>query len=509
MARPRSSVSDFDMAALEVARDLTRSLTQTERLTRLLAQLRLSVPFDAAAILLCQGKELVPVAATGLPREIMGRRFLPDEHPRLAQILATNRGVVFAADDPRPDPYDGMLFDDDSHEGTSVHSCMGSRLTVGDDVFGVLTVDAVGAAQFTPEIVERFWVFAALAAAALQVSMQIEALLEKVHRGEDMVSFLTSKAPVELIGESRLMKRLNDEMQIVAKSDLSVLVTGETGTGKELVVHRLHDLSLRRGKPMVHVNCAALPESIAESELFGHVKGAFTGAIQNRLGKFELAEGGTLFLDEIGELPLVIQAKLLRAIQFGEIQRVGSDKAERVDVRVIAATNRDLEVAVSEGRFREDLFHRVSVYPIQVPPLRDRLDDVVLLAGFFLERHRGKLGTPPLRLSTSALDDLMSYSWPGNVRELEHVLMRAALRAMTRSAGECQWITIEVVDLILPRDTSFSPVGNDLTAATREFQANLITRTLAACGQNYSEAATALGVDRSNLHRLAKRLDLR
>jgi anaerobic nitric oxide reductase transcription regulator len=505
--RIKNPALEFDMAALEVARDLTRALSQPERLARLLEQLKRSVPFDAAAILLCHGKELAPAAALGLPREIMGRRFLPEEHPRLAAILDTKTGVVFASDDPRPDPYDGMLTDGDFDETTSVHSCMGARLTMGDEIFGVLTVDAAGTDRFTPEIVEHFWVFAALAAAALQVGTQIESLQDRVHRGEEIVSLLSRSGSVELIGESRLMKRLDDEMQIVAKSDLSVLITGETGTGKELVAHRLHDHSLRRGKPMVHVNCAALPESIAESELFGHVKGAFTGAIQDRMGKFELAEGGTLFLDEIGELPLVIQAKLLRAIQFGEIQRVGSDRSERVDVRLIAATNRDLEVEVSEGRFREDLFHRISVYPIQVPALRDRLDDIDLLSGFFLERHRGKLGTKPLRLSPHALEDLRSYTWPGNVRELEHVLMRAALRAQKRGDGSSKWVTLESTDLSLPTEMG-SSFGTDLTLATREFQANLISRALAACGQNYAEAARALGVDRSNLHRLAKRLEL-
>jgi len=504
--RLKNAALGFDIAALEVARDLTRELSQPERLARLLEQLQRAVPFDAAAILLCQGKELAPVAALGLPREIMGRRFIPAEHPRLAAILGTKTGVVFDSDDPRPDPYDGMLFEGDD-ETTSVHSCMGSRLTIGEEIFGVLTVDAVGPDRFTPELVERFWVFAALAAAALQVGRQIESLQEKVHRGEEIVSLLSHRNPVELIGESRLMRRLDDEMQIVAKSDLAVLVTGETGTGKELVAHRLHDRSLRCGKPMVHVNCAALPESIAESELFGHVKGAFTGAIQDRIGKFELAEGGTLFLDEIGELPLLIQAKLLRAIQFGEIQRVGSDRSERVDVRLIAATNRDLEVEVSEGRFREDLFHRISVYPIQVPALRDRLDDIDLLSGFFLERHRGKLGTKPLRLSPHALEDLKSYTWPGNVRELEHVLMRAALRAQTRGDGTSKWVILESADLSLPTEIG-SSFGTDLTLATREFQANLITRALAACNQNYSEAARTLGVDRSNLHRLAKRLEL-
>jgi anaerobic nitric oxide reductase transcription regulator len=457
--------------------------------------------------LLCQDKVLVPAAISGLPREIFGRHFVAGEHPRLDAILHSRHAVIFAADDERPDPYDGMLFDPETHQTHAVHSCMGARLTVGDDVIGVLTADAMGEGKFTPAIVERFHFFSALAAAALRVGKQMEELRDKANKSSELVTSLAGASSVEFVGQSPLIRRLDEEIRIVASSNLTVLITGETGTGKEIVARRVHALSKRSHMPLVGVNCAALPESLAESELFGHVKGAFTSAINTRAGKFELADKGTLFLDEIGELPLGVQAKLLRALQFGEVQRVGADQTKIVDVRVIAATNRDLEKEVAEGRFREDLFHRISVYPLQVPPLRERMTDIELLAGYFLERHRSRLGTLPLRLSEESLRVLRSATWPGNVRELEHVLMRGALRAATHP-GQNSWIVIEPEDLNVFSEIPTS-AENDLQEATNQFQRRLIQRTLVQTEQNYAEAARLLGVDRSNLHRIARRLGIK
>lgn len=219
------------------------------------------------------------------------------------------------------------------------------------------------------------------------------------------------------------------EIDIVAASDLNVLISGETGTGKELVAKAVHQGSPRAANPLVYLNCAALPESVAESELFGHVKGAFTGAISNRSGKFEMADNGTLFLDEIGELSLALQAKLLRVLQYGDIQRVGDDRSLRVDVRVLAATNRDLRQEVVEGRFRADLYHRLSVFPLSVPPLRERESDVVLLAGYFCEQCRLRMGLARVILAEAARNRLQQWSWPCNVRELEHAIHRAVVLA--------------------------------------------------------------------------------
>src|SRR5690606_21126651 len=264
----------------------------------------------------------------------------------------------------------------------------------------------------------------------------------------------------QLIGRSAPMRALLKEIATVAASDLTVLITGETGTGKELVARAIHYGSQRSGRPLISVNCAALPESLVESELFGHVAGAFSGAASSRRGKFEIADGGTLFLDEIGELPLTAQPKLLRALQSGEIQRVGSDEHIKVNVRIVAATNRDLAEEVRAGRFRADLYHRVSIYPLHVPPLRERGRDILLLAGNALERNRASLHLRGLRLAPDAQQALLSARWAGNVRELEHTVSRAALKATAEGRGSDRIVTIERRHLDLPEP----PVQQALSA---------------------------------------------
>ena len=254
-----------------------------------------------------------------------------------------------------------------------------------------------------------------------------------------------------MIGSSGPHNRLLEEIAIVASSELTVLITGETGVGKELVASEIHALSPRADKPLVSLNCAALPDTLVESELFGHVRGAFSGASSDRRGKFELADGGTLFLDEVGELPLPVQAKLLRVLQNGQLQRIGSDSEHKVDVRLIAATNRDLAEEVREGRFRADFYHRLSVYPLVVPPLRERGRDVLLLAGYFLEENRSRLGLLSLRLSADAQAALLAYRWPGNVRELEHLIGRSALKALAAHRERPRILTLTAADLIAQR----------------------------------------------------------
>jgi Nif-specific regulatory protein len=223
------------------------------------------------------------------------------------------------------------------------------------------------------------------------------------------------------------MRSVYDLIAQVTKSDTTVLIRGESGTGKELVAHAVHFNSPRADKPFIKVNCGALPESVVESELFGHEKGAFTGAIATRKGRFELAHGGTIFLDEIGDLSLMTQIKLLRVLQEREFERVGGNVTRRTDVRVIAATNRDLELLVEGRKFRHDLYYRINVFPIHVPPLRERKTDIPLLADYFVEKY-GKANSIAIqRISTQAIDMLMSYHWPGNVRELENCIERAVL----------------------------------------------------------------------------------
>ncbi len=231
----------------------------------------------------------------------------------------------------------------------------------------------------------------------------------------------------EFIGESAPIKALKRELEKIARSDATVLVMGETGTGKELIARRIHALSQRAEGPYVRVNCAAIPDTLVEAELFGHEKGAFTGAVYTRKGKFELAHGGTILLDEIGEMPLHLQAKLLRVLQEGEVDRIGGSSPVKVDVRVVATTNRDLAQEVKEGRFREDLFFRLNVVPIYVPPLRERKEDIPLLAEAFLRRYSRKMGKEIKGITDSAMKVLLDYDWPGNVRELENCIHRAVV----------------------------------------------------------------------------------
>jgi len=230
-----------------------------------------------------------------------------------------------------------------------------------------------------------------------------------------------------IIGESPPLKKMLARIEAVAQTGASVLIQGESGVGKELVAHVLHARGPRSAGPLVKVNCASIPQELFESEFFGHVKGAFTGAHRDRVGRFQLADGGTIFLDEVGEIPLALQAKLLRVLQEGEYERVGDERTHSVDVRVIAATNRDLEDTVADGRFREDLFYRLSVFPIDVPPLRERGDDVVQLAMHFLELACQDFGHPPLTLSRKQAALLKRYDWPGNIRELKNVIERAVI----------------------------------------------------------------------------------
>src|ERR1051325_5794206 len=233
----------------------------------------------------------------------------------------------------------------------------------------------------------------------------------------------------DIIGESPALKKVLAQIEMVAPTNASVLILGESGTGKELVARAIHDRSPRKTAALVRVNCASVPRELFESEFFGHVRGAFTGAVKDRVGRFELAHGGTLFLDEIGEVPLELQSKLLRVLQEGQFEKVGEERTRTVDVRIIAATNRDLESELKAGRFREDLYYRLSVFPIELPPLRDRTEDIPKLARHFLEQSARKLGVNMPHLTSANLTQLQSYDWPGNVRELQNVIERAVIRA--------------------------------------------------------------------------------
>jgi transcriptional regulator with GAF, ATPase, and Fis domain len=231
----------------------------------------------------------------------------------------------------------------------------------------------------------------------------------------------------DIIGGSSGLRKVMQQVQLVAPTDATVLITGESGTGKELVARAIHEQSARSERPLIKLNCSAVPEGLFESEFFGHVKGAFTGALKDKPGRFELADGGTLFLDEIGEVPLAMQAKLLRVLQEQELERVGDTRTRKVNVRVIAASNRDLKKEVDEGRFRQDLFYRLSVFPIEVPPLRERPEDIGPLVAHFIRVSARRMNRPEPPISKTALDQLETYHWPGNVRELQNTVERAII----------------------------------------------------------------------------------
>ncbi len=264
----------------------------------------------------------------------------------------------------------------------------------------------------------------------------------------------------EHVGQSAALRHIVGQIDVVAPTDASVLILGETGTGKELVAHEIHRRSARKDGPLVRVNCASIPRELFESELFGHVRGSFTGAIRDRAGRFETAEGGTIFLDEVGEIPLDIQNKLLRILQEKRYERVGDDRTRRADVRIVAATNRDLKKAVAAGRFREDLFYRLNVFPIQAPPLRDRKDDIPLLAKHFVELSTRELKCAKPRLTRAAVTKLQNYDWPGNVRELRNVIERAVILARGAALDFDLPITGQSTPLARPSAQSDSSAGS-------------------------------------------------
>ncbi|MBM4040063.1 MAG: nif-specific transcriptional activator NifA [Planctomycetes bacterium] len=295
--------------------------------------------------------------------------------------------------------------------------------------------------------------------------------------------------PANIIGNAKAMQEVYDLVAQVARSNASVLLRGESGTGKELVAHAIHYNSLRADKPFVRVHCGALPETVIESELFGHEKGAFTGAIAQRKGRFELAHGGTIFLDEIGDISPSTQVKLLRVLQEREFERVGGSDTLRVDVRLIAATNRNLEELIAQGKFREDLYYRLNVFPIRVPPLRERKTDILLLADHFVERYSKANHKAVSRISTPAIDMLMAYHWPGNVRELENCIERAVLLA----EGDVIQAHHLPPTLQMPVPSRLTAKGT-LEATLDAIERDMLVDALKAARGNRAKAARALGL---------------
>ncbi len=359
------------------------------------------------------------------------------------------------------------------------------------------------ATHFDEDHLQLVTVICRIAAVALNNARHVEQL-------ESENDLLRAEAAVEhgMVGESASIRKVYQFIARVAAADTTVLVRGESGTGKELAARALHRNSPRSVRPFVAINCAALTETLLESELFGHERGAFTGALAQKKGKLEVADGGTLFLDEVGEMPQAIQAKLLRVLQEREFERVGGTRTISVDVRVVAATNRDLEEAVKKGGFRQDLYYRLNVVSFEMPPLRERREDIPLLAAYFVSKYAAKFKRKVTGLSSEAREYLMSYDWPGNVRELENAVERAVVLGST--------------DRVLPEDLPETVLdaapgpGSDARApvtryhdALREAKRQLILRALEQSAGSFTEAARLLGVHPNYLHRLIRNLNLR
>jgi transcriptional regulator with GAF, ATPase, and Fis domain len=400
-------------------------------------------------------------------------------------------------------------------DAEGVTSFIGLPLKYRDGVMGVLAIFArVPVGDSCDQWLQMIADHLAAAIANARSLDEIESLkrrleLENLYLREEVQEL----AYGELKGNSPALQNVIRQIDLVAPTDSSVLILGESGTGKELVARELHKRSGRSSKPLIKVNCAAIPRELYESEFFGHAKGSFTGALRDRVGRFELADGGTLFLDEVGEIPLDLQSKLLRVLQEGELERIGEERTRKVNVRIIAATNRNLREESQAGRFRQDLYYRLSVFPIELPPLRERVEDIPVLAEHFLSRFSRQVGKKPPRLTLANVSLLQRYTWPGNIRELQHVLERASILS---SDGKLR-LDLEIPPAIAGKESTAKALTNsndDKVLTSNEmkaFERENIRRALALTeGRIYGQggAAELLGMKPTTLASRIKVLDL-
>jgi formate hydrogenlyase transcriptional activator len=399
-----------------------------------------------------------------------------------------------------------MFLEDAYYQEEGLGRMINLPLMVGENCLGSLNIGSVESGDPDPENLEF------LGQVAKQIALAIDHVraYEEISRLRDQLArenaYLLEEIKIShdfgaMVGKSQKVRAILELAQAVAPTNTSVLITGETGTGKELLARFIHELSPRRDKPFVRVNCASLPSGLVESELFGHEKGAFTGAEQSRPGKFELANGGALFLDEIGEMPLETQAKLLRVLQDGIIERVGSTQSLEVDVRIIAATNADLTEAMGEGRFRSDLFYRLHVFPIEVPPLRERPQDIPLLARHFLEKNRVEFKRPCQDIDRASLQKLLGYHWPGNIRELKNIIERAMILSHST--------LLTINDAFFPSSAS-QETGS--SSKLKDLERHRIQQALKVCEWRIDGplgAAKQLGLNPSTLRSRLKKLGIK
>ena len=471
----------------------------TVLLTRIIESATLLVEGEASSLMLHDvdsGKLRFEIALGPKGPEV--KRFMLNPGEGIAGWVVQHGQSLIVNDVEKDSRYYGEIA---KMVGFPTHSILAVPMRVRDVTIGVIEVlNKKGKRYFTQEDLQWLELFAVQAALAIENARYLEKAHEEIHLLRDQVE--AGKGWHTLIAQSPLVLEKLDLIDRVARTDSSVLILGESGVGKELFAEQIHLRSDRRNRPFVRVNCAALPEGLLESELFGHVKGAFTDAHANRKGRFELADGGTIFLDEIGDLPLRLQAKLLRVLQQKSFERVGSSETFEVDVRIVAATNRDIEALVEAGEFRSDLYYRLNVLPVHVPPLRQRKEDIPVLAEFFLKRISRETNKKILGFTEAAMGSMLSYSWPGNIRELENAVERAVVIAKE------QWIGIS--DLLIGpaagKDDEFA--GKSLREGLINFKRHFIRKALEESGWNQTEASRVLDIQRTYLSRLIKELSI-
>jgi Nif-specific regulatory protein len=485
------------MAALIEASTAINSSLDLQKTLHAIARSAASVMnADASSVLLLnrrQNKLVFAASVGGGGDNLLGEEF--DADLGIAgQVTSTGKPVLVS--DVRS--HQGWFKGIDERSKFDTRSMVAAPLIHQDEIIGVVEVlNPIDRETFSEEDLDLIQIFANLAASGA-VNAQRHERLRIENRG--LKEALRSPSD-QIIGQSESLRNVMGLCNRVAKSNATVLLLGETGTGKELIAKAIHNASPRADKPCVAINCAALPETLLESELFGHEAGAFTGAVARKLGRFELADGGTLFLDEIGDLSPSIQIKLLRVLQEREFVRVGGTKTVACDVRIIAATNRDLHQAIKEGDFREDLYYRLNVFPINLPPLRERREDIPLLVEHFTKRASIELNMPKPSVSDQATALLAGYNWPGNIRELQNVIERAVLMADGKPI-EPNHLPREVVG------EAAEPMVAGAGSSLWGYEKAMIVKALQESNWNQSKAARALGISRDNLRYRIKKFKI-
>ena len=484
---------------LNVLLDFSRTLNSVQGLVPLqekaLELVLAAIPADQAAILLTEDGAEGFSSIVGRDRRRPANQPIHASQTILNRVLEDNLAVL-STDIQSDDAYR----DAESLIERRVHSVLAVPLEVRDKALGVMYLDASSpGARFDSDHLQLVTTLGNITALAIENARHVQKLDGENRRLHEELNIHHS-----MVGESKAMREVYEFVSRVAGRDSTVLISGESGTGKELVARAVHMNSARADKPFVAINCAAITETLLESELFGHERGAFTGAVSQKKGKLEVAEGGTVFLDEIGELAVPMQAKLLRVLQEREFERVGGTRPIKLDVRLIAATNRDLKEASRTGAFRSDLYYRLNVVSLHMPALRERREDIPLLAAFFAAHHGDKVKRRVSGISPEARACLIRYDWPGNVRELENAIERAVVLGSTEMI-----LAEDLPEAILEETAASGEPVNALADGVREAKKVLIERAIEQANGNYTEAAKILGVHANHLFRLIRTLNLK